>query len=338
MTRIADACAHLGDAERAAILYEKLAPFADHAVVAGRAASMNGPVSFYLGRLAMTLGHLNDAIQHLEHGLELGRRMGDRPFTTETAHYLAAALLERGAAGDRERALELLGRCLDAAQEMGMRLLVDRTLALRLEAQGLAQVDVTTSIDTVISAVESERPDIRSFASPDGTVTILFSDIENSTLMTERLGDERWLEVLRAHNAVFRRHLRTYGGYEVKNQGDGFMLVFPDPCRAVECAIAIQSALAQEEMAESERIRVRMGLHAGAAIREEGDFFGRSVILAARIAAHARGGEILVSSALKELAGEDGLSFDAGRDLELKGLTGTHRVYRASWEEQATAA
>jgi class 3 adenylate cyclase len=156
--------------------------------------------------------------------------------------------------------------------------------------------------------------------------------------MTERLGDERWLEVLRAHNAVFRRHLRAHGGYEVKNQGDGFMLVFPDPCRAVECAIAIQSALAEQQPAENERVRVRMGLHAGAAIREEGDFFGRSVILAARIAAQARGGEILVSSSLKELAEEEDLSFDAGRDLELKGLTGTHRVYRASWEEQATAA
>jgi class 3 adenylate cyclase len=182
--------------------------------------------------------------------------------------------------------------------------------------------------------VESERPDIRSFASADGTVTILFSDIENSTLMTERLGDERWLEVLRAHNAVFRRHVRSHGGYEVKNQGDGFMLVFPDPRRAVECAAAIQRALADTELAESEQVRVRMGLHAGEAIREEGDFFGRSVILAARIAAQASGGEILVSESLKELAGETDVSFEGRRELELKGLSGTHRVFTTNWEEQ----
>jgi eukaryotic-like serine/threonine-protein kinase len=340
ITRIADACAHIGDAARAATLYEMLHPFADLAVVAGRAASISGPVSMYLGRLALTMGRADDAVGHLDQALEMATRMGDRPYAAETAHHLAAALLERGAAGDRVRALELLARCLEAAQEMGMRLLIERSLALRLEAQGLAAVDVTTSIDTVISAVENERPDIRSFASPDGTVTVLFSDIEDSTLMTERLGDERWLEVLRAHNAAFRRHLRAHGGYEVKNQGDGFMLVFPDPCRAVECAIAIQEALAEQELAEGERIRVRMGLHVGAAIREEGDFFGRSVILAARIAAQARGGEILVSSSLRQKAEEEGtdLSFDAGRDLELKGLTGTHRVYRASWEKQATAA
>jgi class 3 adenylate cyclase len=191
----------------------------------------------------------------------------------------------------------------------------------------------------MIEAISSERPDIAAYAAPDGQVTILFSDIEDSTLMTERLGDESWLEVLRAHNAIFREHLRAHGGYEVKNQGDGFMLVFPDPRRAVECAAAIQRALADREVADGERIRVRMGLHTGEAIREEGDFFGRSVILAARIAAHAEGGEILVSSSLKERAGEcERVSFDGGRELELKGMAGTHEVFSASWEEQATAA
>jgi eukaryotic-like serine/threonine-protein kinase len=338
MTRIADACAHVEDAARAATLYEKLLPYADLAVVAGRAASLSGPVSMYLGRLALTMGRPGDAVAHLDRGLELATRMGDRPYAAETAHHLAAALLERGATGDRERALELLARCLDSAQKMGMRLVIERALALRLEAQGLATVDVTTSIDTVISAVESERPDIRSFAAPDGTVTILFSDIENSTLMTERLGDERWLDVLRAHNAVFREHVRAHGGYEVKNQGDGFMLVFPDPRRALECAVAIQSALAELEVAESERVRVRMGLHTGEAIREEGDFFGRSVILAARIAAQAEGGEILVSSVLKERCNDGELSFESGRDVELKGLAGTHEVFSARWEPEPAEA
>jgi class 3 adenylate cyclase len=128
--------------------------------------------------------------------------------------------------------------------------------------------------------------------------------------------------------------VRAYGGYEVKNQGDGFMLVFPDPTRALECAVAIQSALA-EQAQHTERVRVRMGLHAGEAIREEGDFFGRSVILAARIAAQAGGGEILVSSSLKERAGECDVSFGIGRELELKGLAGTHEVFSASWDRQA---
>jgi class 3 adenylate cyclase len=82
-----------------------------------------------------------------------------------------------------------------------------------------------------------------------------------------------------------------------------------------------------------------MGLHTGEAIREEGDFFGKNVILAARIAAQADGEEILVSHTLKELAEEDDdLRFDQGRELELKGLAGTHTVFRAEWSERATAA
>ena len=220
--------------------------------------------------------------------------------------------------------------------------LTEEALAARLETQGLTSLDTTTSIDFMIEAISSERPDIAAYAAPDGQVTILFSDIEDSTLMTERLGDERWLEVLRAHNSLFRRVVPAHGGFEVKNQGDGFMLVFPDSRRAVECAVAIQRQLADGEPVEGERLRVRMGMHAGEAIREEGDFFGRSVIVAARIAAQAHGGEILVSEALKRRAeagdGErSALDFDDGRELELKGLAGTHRVYRADWEQAVPA-
>jgi predicted ATPase/class 3 adenylate cyclase len=344
---VSRACWRLGDAERARKLYDLLLPHEGGVVVAGRAAASNGPVSLYLGALALTMSRTGDAIRHYDDTVQLATRMGDRPFLAQARHGLAAALLARGAAGDRERALDLLGRVLQTAQELGMRTLVEEALALRLDAQGLSGVDVRTSIDTMISAVESERPDVRRYAAPDGTVTILFSDIENSTLMTERLGDERWIEVLRAHNSVFREHVRAHDGHEVKSHGDGFMLVFPDPRRALECAVAIQRDLAEREIGGGERVRVRMGLHAGEAIREEGDFFGRSVILAARIGAQARGGEILVSEALREMAqgnGEGGLepegpfSFDGGRELELKGLAGTHRVFRAEWEAQAAAA
>jgi class 3 adenylate cyclase len=225
---------------------------------------------------------------------------------------------------------------------MGMVGLTDEALALRLEAQGLGAIDASTSIDFMAKAISSEQPDIAAYAAPDGQVTILFSDIEDSTLITERLGDRRWLEVLRAHNSLFRRLVRSHGGFEVKNQGDGFMLVFSDSRRAVECAAAIQRGLAESDPVEGERVRVRIGMHAGEAIREEGDFFGRSVIVAARIAARAGGGEILVSEQLKRRA-ENGdaehptVSFDRGREIALKGLTGTHRVYRVEWE-QALAA
>jgi class 3 adenylate cyclase len=164
-------------------------------------------------------------------------------------------------------------------------------------------------------------------------VAILFSDIEDSTVLTERLGDERWLDLLREHNALFRGRVSRHDGFEVKSQGDGFMLAFPDPCEALRCAAEVQRDFAERELEGAEEVlRVRMGLHTGEVIAEEGDFFGKNVILAARIAAQACGGEILVSESMREAATDaDGLSFDDGRELELKGLAGTHRVYRAEW-------
>jgi class 3 adenylate cyclase len=281
------------------------------------------------------MGRWEEAEARLGGAIELCERMGERPFKAFYRYELAGLLLERGGEGDRDRALDLLGRAIDTGRELGMPTLVRRALGARLEAQGLAGLDVTSSIDSMIESVADERPDLSAHVNDDGSVTILFSDIEDSTLMTERLGDERWLELLRAHNALFRRRLREHGGYEVKSQGDGFMLVFRDPEAALACASEIQRDLEAAEGAEAERVRVRMGLHTGQALRDEGDLFGRSVILAARIAAQARGEEILVSEALRDAAG--GFAFDEGRELELKGLAGRHRVYRAEWEEAVPA-
>ncbi len=340
MSLMGESAALIGDREHGALLYEALLPYEGKVIVPGRAAASSGPVGRVLGMLARVLGRLEDAERHLTRAMETSTGMGDRPYLALSRAELAEVLLQRGRRGDRERALELLSESLASAREIGARGIADRALALRLEAQGLAGVDVTTSIDDVVSALESERPDLRAHAAPDGTVAILFSDIEDSTILTERLGDERWLEVLRDHNSLFRGQLARHEGYEVKSQGDGFMLAFPDPREALDCAIAVQRALAtREEHTDREPLRVRMGLHTGEVIAEEGDFFGKNVILAARIAAQACGGEILVSEQMRKVAAADGeLCFDEGRELELKGLAGTHTVYRADWSPQAAAA
>lgn len=199
--------------------------------------------------------------------------------------HLADALLARSDAGDRDRALSLLGGALEETQKLGMRRVTERAIGLRLRAHGVADVGVTTSIDSVVAELENERPDLAAHAAADGQVTILFSDIENSTLMTERLGDECWIELLREHNGIFRTNLQARGGYEVKNQGDGFMLAFPDSKEALACALQIQRDFADRDARDAEQMRIRVGLHAGEAIVEEGDFFGRTVILVARIAA-----------------------------------------------------
>jgi|tagenome__1003787_1003787.scaffolds.fasta_scaffold20954352_2 class 3 adenylate cyclase len=187
-----------------------------------------------------------------------------------------------------------------------------------------------TSVDEVASSVAAERPSLRPAAAPDGTVTILFTDIEGSTALNERLGDVRWLELLRIHNRLVRDQVHAFNGFEVKSQGDGFMLAFPSARRAIQCARAIQDAIAHDLGDHPDGpIRVRIGLHTGEAIREESDFYGRNVVVAARIADQAQGGEILASAVVKELAESSGdVTFEDPREVELAGLAGRHAVYK----------
>jgi class 3 adenylate cyclase len=161
-------------------------------------------------------------------------------------------------------------------------------------------------------------------------VTILFSDIEGSTVLNERLGDVRWLELLRAHNRLIREQVQACGGFEVKSQGDGFMIAFPSARRAIDCAQAIQGTIDAELGKHPDGpVRVRIGLHTGEAIREDADFYGRNVVVAARIADQARGGEILASSVVKELTESAGdVGFGDEREVRLAGLDGTHALYK----------
>ena len=108
------------------------------------------------------------------------------------------------------------------------------------------------------------------------------------------------------------------------------MIAFPSARRAIQCARAIQEAVARDLGGHPDGpIRVRIGLHTGEAIREESDFYGRNVVVAARIADEARGGEILASSVVKQLTESAGdVRFENERELELNGLAGKHTVYR----------
>jgi class 3 adenylate cyclase len=327
---LADVCVKLDDRERAAVLYDSLLPFADRC--ASFASIFVGPVSRFLGMLATTLERWPEAEAHFQRALAMCERMGTRPWEAWTQHGYAEMLLARGERGDRTKAVELLNAALDTGHELGMKTLVDRALAAKLKVAGIDTSDLRTSIEAVAASVYVDKPDMRSHAAPDGTVTIMFSDIEGSTAMTERLGDQRWMEVLREHNAIVREQLADHGGFEVKSEGDGFMLAFQSARQAVQCALDIQQALALRNQSAEEPLRVRMGLHTGEVIKEGDDFFGRNVILAARIAAQAQGGQVLVSSLVKgatESAGD--FAFAEGRDLELKGLAERQTVFEVEW-------
>ena len=175
------------------------------------------------------------------------------------------------------------------------------------------------------------RPDLSTAVAGDGTVTVLFTDIEGSTQLNEALGDAGWMPVLRHHNAIVREQTSEHGGVEVKSQGDGFMLAFASPQAALRTAIGIQRALLAAPV-DGHPLRVRIGVHSGQAIREQDDFYGTSVVLAARIAAEARGGEILVSDIVRERTGSGEFAFGDPTDVELKGLSGTHRLSAVGWQ------
>ncbi len=186
---------------------------------------------------------------------------------------------------------------------------------------------LTTAVDEILTMVQGDAPPLSAMAS-DGSITIVFTDIEGSVALMESLGEQRWLELLNWHNGIVQQQIAVFGGSVVKTQGDGFMLAFPAIGAAAACAVSIQRSLSSPW--EGVPVFVRMGMHYGNARAEGGDFFGRTVVVAARIANAAVGGEILVSQAVQE-----GLSgaflLDGARSLSLKGLAGNHFAFPLIW-------
>ncbi len=160
--------------------------------------------------------------------------------------------------------------------------------------------------------------------------TIMFTDIEKSTAITQELGDLAAHELVRAHNRIVRDALNIHGGSEIKHTGDGIMASFPSAQGAVACAIQIQ----QDFDAGDGKIRVRIGLNAGEPVAEEDDLFGTAVQLAARVCAQAEPGRILASNVVQELAVGRAFKFADRGETELKGFERPVRLYEVKWRDQ----
>jgi adenylate cyclase len=185
---------------------------------------------------------------------------------------------------------------------------------------------VRSSIEELADWAEVERPDLARLTL-DGKVVLLFSDIEESTALNESMGDKAFVRLLSRHDKLVRKHVEDHSGHVVKSQGDGFMVAFANPEEAVKCSIGVQRALAGQAKRQSGKaIRVRIGIHMGKSVRRGDDLFGRNVAMAARVAAEADGGEVLISETVLEAVG-DHVAVNAPREVELKGFRGTHRLY-----------
>ena len=187
---------------------------------------------------------------------------------------------------------------------------------------------LTTTLDELERTLQLEQPDLSAAVAADGTVTIVFTDIVDSTVLIARLGDHAWLPLVRQYHAVIQEVTSAHEGTVVETQGDGSMLAFSNARRAVSCAKSIQRRVADQLIDGMPPIRVRIGIHTGDALREADHFFGTTVHYAARVAGHAVGGEILVSRVVRDLvAGGPDFRFLEGREVRLKGIDGLHPLF-----------
>jgi adenylate cyclase len=217
------------------------------------------------------------------------------------------------------RAVQAAGRVVNKVVEA----------AARVRDHGVGRMVLASFEDFGRWATE-QRVAIGRMAAEDGTVTILFSDIEGSTALNASLGDARWVRVLAAHDELVETYVEKYRGLIVKTQGDGHMVVFSTPELALRAAVDIQRAFGARwnHSRELRRtpVRVRIGLHTGTAIEREGDYLGQNVALAARVAAQASGGEIYVTGDIAEACSGE-FEFASVGAVELKGFDGLHELW-----------
>ncbi len=178
--------------------------------------------------------------------------------------------------------------------------------------------------DTLLDEVEDFLTGRRSGSGERVLATVLFTDIVDSTRQAAILGDAAWRGRLENHDAIVRRELRRYGGREVNTTGDGFLAAFDRPTQAVRCARAIV-----EGSAGAAQLEVRAGIHTGECERRGDDLAGLAVHIAARVAASASGGEVMVSRTVRDLVGGSELGFADRGEHELKGVPERWQLVRA---------
>lgn len=198
----------------------------------------------------------------------------------------------------------------------------DAVNAVHRESHGLMASTIIEVEQAPVQAFMGPLPDHppgEAYVAP-GVRAILFTDICDSTELTQRLGDKGSMEILRDHDTLVRAALRDHGGREVKHTGDGIMASFSSVAAAVETALAVQHALRQRNETAPVPIHVRIGISAGEPIDDNEDLFGASVQLAARLCSAASRGETVVSVAVRELCIGKAFQFKDLGVLELKGF------------------
>jgi class 3 adenylate cyclase len=190
-----------------------------------------------------------------------------------------------------------------------------------------------TSIDVIASALEPATLPVSELSSPDGALTLMLSDIANADQVASRLGHERWEQLLSDQHLLVERVLDHHDGRVVKFERDGFLASFNSAHGGLHAAVDLQRTFSGggEDSAD---VELRIGAHSGFVITNDDELLGRNVVLTSRIAAHAKSGEILVSSALKQYTENDpSFEFEPRGEHHFKGLLGEHVIYGVRWRQ-----
>jgi len=180
-------------------------------------------------------------------------------------------------------------------------------------------VELTTTLDELVASVLDESAELRSGS--EGTMSLVFTDIVDSTPLAAAVGDASWTDLVRSHERRVRQITESHEGAVVKFLGDGSMLAFESARQAVRAAVEIR------ESTSGESFGLRVGIHTGEVVRTGDDLFGITVNKAARIASAAGAGQIMISSTTRDLVGSmDGIAFGQPTNVALKGLQDTHQM------------
>lgn len=205
------------------------------------------------------------------------------------------------------------------------------------EAHGLIPYQIIEVDEDLVQAFlgRIKDPDSTDVIKESAFRVIMFTDLKDSTKMTERYGDAEAMDLIRRHNNIIRGTIAIFGGKEIKHTGDGFMLSFTSASKAAECAIQIQNAF--EQINEEKRhhpLEVRMGLSAGEPVNESGDLYGASIQQAARICDYANPGQILASSVISDLCLGKNIKFESKGEVNFKGFDRDTRICEIIWHSQ----
>ncbi|MDX2342791.1 MAG: adenylate/guanylate cyclase domain-containing protein [Acidimicrobiia bacterium] len=194
----------------------------------------------------------------------------------------------------------------------------------------ILNVELTRTLSDLLTSIDS-GPDLLALGTAAlGTATILFTDLVDSTSLSQKLGDRAWSDLIASHFQVVREIVEREGGTVVKTIGDGGMYAFASATSALAAAVGIQRAVADST---EDRLRLRVGIHTGDVIQNNDDYIGLAVNKAARVAAAAQGDQTLVSSTTMDMVNTNAYAFGDPITAELKGLEGTHILWPLQWEQ-----